>query len=651
MEKPEAVPSKDQPGSDLSEGEIADSPDSNSNGSVDEESGIGSTSTAEPAPPANKKRKKQLSGEDVMDASIAMNFGSFKSSLSKRQLKKQQRMEKERKRANSRGGRKNSRTAMKQAESTDHRATVLQRLKQFRVGETHADFALPKLKTALFRDVVFSLVLSQKSVSQNADTTSDTGATESSHIVVLWLSMVSEKYYHQSPNHFPQLKSQKPVQQFKLEHPGSNRFAKLGLEAFMLKSQDQSDGGRNSGTAVQISPPSSGSSDSASLSPPPPRTSYLLSKQELEENGFPVMESPVDQRGVDCSSYVQLVPWPSTDIEESLGCNDDGGAGREESETKELPIFSIDCEMVETAQGSELARISVINESLECIYDTFVKPSMTITDYRTKFSGITEDTLRDISTTLQDVQEKLKSILPPKCIIAGHSLENDLHAMKLIHPYVIDTSCIFTPMPSPLYKPKLKKLTMELLSKEIQSGFEGHDSIEDATACMRLVQLKLKKGPDLMLLSSQPAMSLLSELQLRRVTTGIVDKAGVVRLFGRSSTHSHESDNDAETVDQAIEIVPKCDLTFVQLHSMENFVKSGDKNDSGKQLEVANKLDSYVQKLIEGCPSGTLVLVICGSSDISKVKQFQQQDFPDLRQWKEATMTTRTGQVIAVSVN
>ena len=651
-EKQEAVPLNDQPGSDLSEGEIADSPDSKSNGSVDEESSrsIGSTSTAEPGPPANKKRKKQPSDEDVMDASIAINFGSFKSSLSKRQLKKQQRvMKKEQKRANSRGGRGNSRAAMKQAELTDHRATVLQRLKQFRVGAMHSDFALPKLKTALFRDVVFSLVLSQKSISQNADIASDTGATESSRVVVLWLSMVSEKYYHQSPDHFPQLKSRKPVQQFKLEHPGSNRFAKLGLEAFMLKSQDQSDGGRNSGTAVQIPPSGSGSSDSASVSPPPPRTSYLLSKQELEENGFPVMESPIDQRGVDCSSYVQLVPWPSTDIEESLGCDDDDD--REESEIKELPIFSIDCEMVETAQGSELARISVINEALECKYDTFVKPAITITDYRTKFSGITEETLRDISTTLQDVQEKLKAILPPKCIIAGHSLENDLHAMKVIHPYVIDTSCIFSPMPSPLYKPKLKKLTMELLSKEIQSGFEGHDSIEDATACMRLVQLKLKKGPDLMLSSIQPALSLLSELQLRRVTTGIIDKAGVVRLFGRSSTHSHESDNDAETVDQAIEIVPKCDLTFVQLHSMENFVKSGERNDSGKQLEIANKLDSYVQKLIEGCPSGTLILVVCGSSDISKVKRFQQQDFPDLRQWKEATMTARTGQVIAITVN
>ena len=638
-DKQEIAPLEEQPGSDLSEGEIADSLGSKSDGSVDEESGIG---TAEPA---SKKRKKQSVDEDAMDASIAMNFGSFKSSLSKRQLKKQRKMEKDRKRANSRG-RRNSRAALKHAELTDHQSTVLQRLKQFRMGVAQSGFELPKLKTALFRDVVLSLVQSQKS---SQDDTSDTCAEENSHVVVVWLSMVSEKYYHQSPNHFPLLKKQKPVLQFKLEHPGSNRFAKLGLEAFMLKSsQGDSNGGSrnsNSGTAAQISP-SSGSSDSASLSPPPPRTSYLFSKQELEENGFPVMESPIDQRGVDCSNYLQLITWPSTDIEESLSSGD-GGAEKNEIE---FPIFSIDCEMVETAKGSELARISIVNEALECIYDTFVKPAIPITDYKTKFSGITEDILKDVSTTLQDVQEKLKILLPPKCIVTGHSLENDFHAIKLIHPYVIDTSCIFTPLASPLCKPKLKKLTMELLSKEIQAGFDGHDSIEDAMACMRLVQLKLKKGPDLTISFSQPALSLLNELQVNKFTTGIVDKAGVVRLFGRSSTHSHESDNDAETIDQAIEIVPKCDLSFVQLHGMENFIKSSDKNDSGKQLKVANDLDSHVQKFVDGCPSGVLVLVVCGSSDISKVKQFQQQDFPDLRCWKEATMTARTGQVIALMV-
>ena len=624
---------EDQPGSDLSEGEIQDSLDSKSDGSVDDADGT---------PPAAKKCKQQ-SSEDALDATIAMNFGGFQSSVSKRQLKMQRKKaQEERKRATTLG-RRQSRAEKKQEEFSSHHAVVLQALKELKTGAHNippSGGGLPKLKTAVFRDVVVSLVQSQSRPDVTASCTA-----ESSRFVVVWLSMVSEKYYNLSPNHFPLLKKQKPVRKFKVEHPGSNRFAKLGLEAFMMKS-NQADGSSGSSSVTGTGQvPSSGSSDSTSPSPPPPRTSYLFSKQELEENGFPVMESPVDLRGVDCSNYLQLIPWPSADIEESLS---ESGEGESKSE---LPIFSIDCEMVETTKGSELARISVVNEALECIHDTFVKPTLPVTDYRSKYSGITEDTLKDVTTTLEDVQENLKSLLPPKCIISGHSLENDFHAMKLVHPYVIDTSCIFTPQ-APLYcKPKLRKLTMELLSKEIQSGTNGHDSVEDATACMRLVQLKLKEGRSLTIPFVQQSLNLLNELQQSRFATGIVDKAGVVQLFGRNSFYCRKSDSDAETIEQAIEIIPKCDLTFVQLHGMENFVKSSDKNNSAKQLDVAKELDSCVQKLIEGCSSGTMVIVVCGSSDISQVKQFQQQDFPDQRKWKEATMTARTGQVIAFMVN
>ena len=113
--------------------------------------------------------------------------------------------------------------------------------------------------------------------------------------------------------------------------------------------------------------------DLAESSPPPPRTSYVFSKQQLEENGFPVVESPIGITGIDSSEYFQLFPWPTVSVQDSLS-NDD----------MELPIFAVDCEMVETKMGSELARISVINEELECVCDTYVKPDSPVTDYRTK---------------------------------------------------------------------------------------------------------------------------------------------------------------------------------------------------------------------------------------------------------------------------
>ena len=37
-------------------------------------------------------------------------------------------------------------------------------------------------------------------------------------------------------------------------------------------------------------------------------------------------------------------------------------------------VFSLDCEMVYTARGAELARVTVINERSKVVYEAFVKP-------------------------------------------------------------------------------------------------------------------------------------------------------------------------------------------------------------------------------------------------------------------------------------
>ena len=58
---------------------------------------------------------------------------------------------------------------------------------------------------------------------------------------------------------------------------------------------------------------------------------------------------------------------------------------------------SLDCEMVGTgATGdfSMLARCSIVNHHGNVLYDSYVAPMDKITDYRTKFSGITPQHLR-----------------------------------------------------------------------------------------------------------------------------------------------------------------------------------------------------------------------------------------------------------------
>ena len=51
--------------------------------------------------------------------------------------------------------------------------------------------------------------------------------------------------------------------------------------------------------------------------------------------------------------------------------------------------------------------------------------------------------LEGVTTTLSDVQQTLRKLLPPDAILVGQSLNSDLHTLKMMHPYIIDTSVIF----------------------------------------------------------------------------------------------------------------------------------------------------------------------------------------------------------------
>lgn len=87
----------------------------------------------------------------------------------------------------------------------------------------------------------------------------------------------------------------------------------------------------------------------------------------------------------------------------------------------------------------ELTRISAVDENLKVFYDTLVKPDNEIVDYLTKWSGINKKMMKNVTTKLKDVQNDLKKLLPADAILVGQSLANDLHALKMMHPYIIDT--------------------------------------------------------------------------------------------------------------------------------------------------------------------------------------------------------------------
>lgn len=160
--------------------------------------------------------------------------------------------------------------------------------------------------------------------------------------------------------------------------------------------------------------------------------------------------------------------------------------------TGNSPMFGLDCEMCKVVSGRhEVARVSIVNEQYQSVYETLVRPELQIMDYLTPWSGITKEIMEEATKTLKEVQEDLKKLLTPDAILVGQSLQFDLHGLKMMHPYIIDTSVIFNISGERIRKSKLQTLAKEFLGEEIQKAYTGHNSIEDSCASLRLAKLKL----------------------------------------------------------------------------------------------------------------------------------------------------------------
>ncbi|MES1903896.1 MAG: RNA exonuclease, partial [Paramarteilia canceri] len=71
-------------------------------------------------------------------------------------------------------------------------------------------------------------------------------------------------------------------------------------------------------------------------------------------------------------------------------------------------------------------------------------------------------------------------------VLVGHSLENDLRALKISYNYIIDTSVLFGSETN-AFKSSLKSLAFSRLNKLVQADLSGHDSSEDAKTALQLV--------------------------------------------------------------------------------------------------------------------------------------------------------------------
>jgi RNA exonuclease 1 len=241
-----------------------------------------------------------------------------------------------------------------------------------------------------------------------------------------------------------------------------------------------------------------------------------------------------------------------------------------------------------TDDAYSLARISMLDWSGATMLDSFVKPALAVKNYFTQYSGITPALLSNVTTTLADIQAKLLGLLTPSTVLLGHSLESDLNAMKLTHPFIVDTSLIYPHPRGPPLRSSLKFLTQKYLRREIQvSSEKGHNSVEDALAVLDLVKLKCEKGPKwgTSEASGEPIFRRLARAigrDNKPRTSAIVDYGTPERGYGKEATVAIGTRSDTEVVqgvsravngDADGKVVPGggVDFTWARLRELESW--------------------------------------------------------------------------------
>ncbi|KAF9535385.1 hypothetical protein CPB83DRAFT_912226 [Crepidotus variabilis] len=155
-------------------------------------------------------------------------------------------------------------------------------------------------------------------------------------------------------------------------------------------------------------------------------------------------------------------------------------------------FLAISCLNVGVGPGGTtnlLARIAIVNYVGETVFDKFVSPTTTVTDYRTTTTGITEENLYSPEAwSFNDIQQYVASTFKGK-ILVGHSLWLDLSVLGLPHP-AVDTRdvALYVPFRNALRSPNqiigLQTLSWQLMQRRCQEG-QIHP-VENARAALDL---------------------------------------------------------------------------------------------------------------------------------------------------------------------
>lgn len=169
------------------------------------------------------------------------------------------------------------------------------------------------------------------------------------------------------------------------------------------------------------------------------------------------------------------------------------------SKAEPTSVVAMDCEMVGVGpdgQTDALARVSVVNYAGDVLYDSFVRPGETVTDYRTQWSGVRASDVCDESAAVSafEAQRVVGELLHGR-VVVGHALKNDFRVLRIAHPWqhVRDTSAFYKKQWRRRggSKPALRLVVAKVLGVDSFQKNE-HDSCEDARAALELYKKNAK---------------------------------------------------------------------------------------------------------------------------------------------------------------
>lgn len=387
-----------------------------------------------------------------------------------------------------------------------------------------------------------------------------------------------------------------------------------------------------------------GSHDTLSAAVPAPQYSldhYQISLIQMQAGGYPL---PLQTKGGQDILPVDFVASYQT-----------GDIGDKDSQPQ--AIVAVDCEMCYTSKALELTRITLVGGDEQVLLDELVLPAEPIVNYNTAFSGITPQMMQGVTTTLSQIQQQVLKFVGPHTLLVGHSLENDLRVLKLVHLKNVDTAILYPHARWPTQQHSLRHLAATHLKWTIQQG--SHDSKIDAIAALRLVKLKLQHGPFFGTSTLSGAQNLMDALHDRGRSCCILDRPDVLAWHATESCQTQACLSDNQTVAAACECLQQgtVDCLWLQLWALADLYENRghyrrskqkwpyppgqdlDQADTVSRTDCLKRLDAQVHKVYDALRPGSLLLVVSGQVDTTH-QRHKEERAREVRYAKQLALAT-----------